>query len=82
MAVGDSAPVTVRVSDLQRMEFDLDGVQWSSRSPVPDQVLADGEITGTATLVDHWQSDMEGTVEVDLGDVGVVTFIGGPPVCL
>lgn len=82
MSVGDTAPVIVRVSDLRQMEFDLDGVGWSSRSPVPEQVLANGAIPGTATLVDHWQFDMEGSAEVDLGDVGVITFVGGPPGCL
>jgi hypothetical protein len=33
-------------------------------------------------LIDDWQSDFEGSMDVDLGDVGVVKFVGGPPVCM
>lgn len=79
MAVGDSRTVVVRYVTPTQLEFALSGAEWTSRSSIPS---GSGELSGEATLINDWQTDLEGSMDVDLGDVGVVRFTGGPPVCL
>jgi hypothetical protein len=84
--VGDTNVVTLLYDkDAQRLTFDLGGAQWLSRDPVPAEVR-DGTaqlVGATVTLVDDWETDLEGEAGVQL--VGIqdsLVFVGGPPVCM
>jgi hypothetical protein len=82
MSVGDSRTVVVRYVTATVMDFTLDGAEWTSRTSVPPAPDGTSELTGTATLLDDWQTDLEGRMSLDFGDRGEVTFTGGPPACL
>jgi hypothetical protein len=73
MAVGRSANVAVRVVNRGWGSLDVAGGYWVSDDPV---VLPDGQSAGTAVLTEAGSPSNEGTVIVDLGDRGSVTFTG------
>lgn len=78
MTVGDSLPVELRAENGVWVALDIAEGYWTSGEPTS---LPDGAYAGVAELLKAGSVSQEGTILVDLGDRGTVTF-NGPVPCM
>ena len=70
LSTGESTTVDVDIVNGGWSTPDVSGHYWSTREPVPAGAPEEGTITGRARLVNPSR------VDIDFGDLGVVTFTG------